>query len=576
MSKKPGNVARRATYQYRGRDILAYASLRLYLKNQCALRDKWVHEIASEIVLSQTQPSYNRIFYFKKMDKEGNREFRDLYVPGPNEILAETALLGECAKHSDVFQPASSVYSYQLSSANDTRGVYKYYFYGFHDRHRAIEEVCRERSDAQVLYNDIKNFYPSISIDRASNVWNSACDDANLPDRSRELGLKLLENYTLTTSNSGSGLPIGPMFSHLIGNLVLREIDLRMEEIAPGRYFRYVDDFVFVATAEKAEELEENLKLLLAEKELELHPEKRKPVCAPRWLSAANAFENDNSPVSWKSFIGQLKQLMLFKPDLRNEMKCKFIDAEIRVRPTDYSEVRQDHHFLDRMRTLLESGWFRLKMFHLSPDRVLCEGLQLRSRYMKMLFDTLEKMDGIDSIGRKMRMSRLRYLLSRLAYLATTEQLSNIARSIDEFEEVAIFAAVLRALASRDVSDLLKFGSVAAQSIAPSLMMDSRPVRCSVSSSTEAASQALAILLLYGVPLEVSGEPLESEMVTFCQGGRGVSELFESSDTYFRELACLHGLDEPEVLRWSLETAFDRDEEMASEMTGILDMSYLV
>ena len=576
MSKKPENVAKRATYQYRGRDILAYASLRLYLKNQCALRDKWVHEIASELVLNQTQPSYNHVLYFKQMDKEGGCEFRDLYVPGPNEILAETALLGECAKHSEVFQPASSVYSYRLSSGNETKGVYKYYFYGFHERHRAIAEACRERSDTLVLYNDIKRFYPSISIDRARNVWNSACDDANLSNRNREIGLRLLENYERTTVESGSGLPIGPMFSHLIGNLVLREVDLRMEEIAPGRYFRYVDDFVFVATEEKAEELEENLRLMLTEKELELHPEKRDPVPAARWLCAANVFESDISPVSWKTFIGKLKQLMLFKPDLRNEMECKFIDAEIRVRPTDYSDVRQDNDFLNRMRTLFESGWFRLKMFHLSPDRVLDEGLQLRSRYMKMFFDTLEYMDGSDSIGRKMSTSRLRYLLSRLAYLATPEQLLTISSSIDGIEEVAIFATVLRALASRDVSDLLKFGSVAAQSVASSLKMDSRPVRCSVSSNTEAASQAYAILLLYGVPLEVSGEPFESEMVTFCQGGRGVSELFESSDTYFRELACLHGLDEPEVLRWSLETAFDRDEEMASEMTGILDMSYLV
>ena len=576
MSNTPGVVAKRATNQYRGRDILAYASLRLYLKNQCALRERWVHEIASELVLNQTQPSYNHILYFKQMDEEGSCEFRDLYVPGPNEILAETALLGECAKHSEVFQPASSVYSYRLSSGNETRGVYKYYFYGFYDRHRAIAEACRERSDTLVLYNDIKRFYPSISLDRARNVWNSACDDANLSDRSREIGLKLLENYERTTSNSGSGLPIGPMFSHLIGNLVLREVDLRMEEIAPGRYFRYVDDFIFVATEEKAEELEENLKLMLTEKELELHPEKREPVPAARWLSTANVFESEMSPVSWKSFIGKLKQLMLFKPDLKGEIERKFLDAEIRVKPTDYSEVRQDYHFLNRMRTLLESGWFRLKIFHLSPDRVLYEGLQLRALYMRMLWGTLEHMDGGDSIGRKMSASRLRYLLSRLAYLATPEQLLTISGSIGEFEELAIFASVLRALANRDVSGLLKFGSVAAQSVASSLKMDSRPVRCSVSSNTEAASQAYAILLLYGVPLEVSGEPLESKMVTFCQGGRGVSELFESSDTYFRELACLHGLDEPEVLRWSLETAFDRDEEMASEMTGILDMSYLV
>ena len=484
--------------------------------------------------------------------------------------------MGECANHSGVFQPASSVYSYRLSTGNETKGIYKYYFYGFHDRHQAIAEACQERPDTLVLYNDIRKFYPSIPLERARNVWNSACDEANLSERSRVIGLKLLENYERTSSNGGTGLPIGPMFSHLIANLVLREVDLRMEEIAPGRYFRYVDDFVFVETEGKAQELEENLQLILNEKELELHPEKREPVFAADWLSAANVFDREMSSVSWKSFIGNLKKLMLFKPNLKAEIERRFLDAEIRLRPTDYSEVRQDDKFLDRMRALLEYGWFRLQLFHLSPDQVLDQGLQLRCRYMRMLWSTLESMEAGGWIGRKMSISQLRYLLSRLAYLGTPEQLITISDSIDGIGELAIFATVLRALANRDVSELLKFGSVAAQSVASSLKLDSRPVRCSVSSDSKAATQAYAILLLYGVPLEVSGELPESNMVTFCKGGRGVSELFNSSDTYFRELACLHGLDNPEILRWSLETAFDRDEEMASEMTGILDTSYLV
>ena len=52
----------------------------------------------------------------------------------------------------------------------------------------------------------------------------------NFPDLEREIGLKLLENYERATDSYGSGLPIGPMFSHLIGNLVLRDIDLKMNE----------------------------------------------------------------------------------------------------------------------------------------------------------------------------------------------------------------------------------------------------------------------------------------------------------------------------------------------------------
>ena len=59
-------------------------------------------------------------------------------------------------------------------------------------------------------------------------------------------------------------------------------------------------------------------------------------------------------------------------------------------------------------------------------------------------------------------------------------------------------------------------------------------------------------------------------MITFCRGGKEVTELFESSDTYFRELACLHGANESDVLRRSLETAFDRDEDMVFDMMSFV------
>ena len=576
MRAQPETLAKRAVHEYRRRDTLAYASLRLYLSNQSALRDRWARGVASDLVLAQDRPIYNCILYFKKMREEDSCEFRDLYIPGPNEILAETALLGECAKYPEIFQPPCGVYSYRLSSSNASNGVYQYYFYGFLDRHSAIAKACHEQSDSMVVYTDITKFYPSISIELARNVWNAACNDSDFPNSERELGMKLLENYARSTSSSGSGLPIGPMFSHLIGNLVLRDIDLKMAEMAPGRYFRYVDDFVFVAPEEEAVKLELDLKGMLNNKGLELHPDKRIPVPTERWLEVAHIFDDEESSVSWKSFVGQLKQLMLFRPESRVEMEKELRDAEIRIRPLDYSEVRQEKDYLSRVRYLVENVWFRIRMHNLSPNRIVQEGLQLRSHYMGELSEALRYLNSSDTFCRKMSTTRVRFLLSRLAYLATPDQLLAIADLVTDIEEVTIYAAILRALANRDVSDLLRFGPVAAKSVARSLKMDSSPVRCSITKFTEEATQAYAILLLYGVPLEVAGKSPESPMITFCRGGHGISALLDSSEMYYRELACLHGLDDPEILKRILETAFDRDEELAFEMMDILDMSYWV
>ena len=150
---------------------------------------------------------------------------------------------------------------------------------------------------------------------------------------------------------------------------------------------------------------------MLSDLGLELHKNKRMEVDAERWLKAEHNFDDDNSPVSWKTFIGQLKQLLLFRPNEREEMESKFRNEEIRIRPIDYSEARQDRDFLSRIGSLVEDPWFRLRTCRLSPDRIIEEGLQLRGRYMEELDETLTRIKGSDHpFDRKMCISRLRFL----------------------------------------------------------------------------------------------------------------------------------------------------------------------
>ena len=573
MSVKPETLAKRAVFQYRRRDILAYASLRLYLRNQCALRDRWSRIVATGLELDQDQPSYNHILQFKEIDAENCIEFRDLYVPGPNEILAEVALLAKCSENAGGFELPSGVYSYRLASGADTQGVFQYYFHGFRERHRAIAQACREQDRAVVLYTDIRRFYPSVTIEKAREVWNTACESNRFPDKYSRLGLKLLENYE-QVSGRASSLLIGPMFSHLIGNLVLREIDIRMQEDAPGQYFRYVDDFVIVAPKDRAAELEERTAGMLAEMGLSLHPNKRICVTSERWLEFERAIEDEDTHPSWKTFIGGLKQLLLFHPESRKELEDKFREADIRILPIDFSKVVQDTKFLKTIRLLTKSSRHRTRMKNVSPDHVVSEGLQLREKYVRQLDEIVVQLQADDHFGRKMRVPRLRFLLSRLGYLGTTEELQWISDAIEGVAEVEIFRVIYKALVQRDVSDLLRFGPKAAQMVAQPLRVCSEPVRCSIASVKKEVSQAYAILQLNGVPLEVTDNPPVDDMTTFCKGGLELAKLSESSDMYFRELACLHGSDDPELLRSCLDTAFDRDEHMVFDLLDYMYMAY--
>ena len=530
--------------------------------------------MATGLELDKGYSNYNHIRQYKEMDSQGCIEFRDLYIPGPNEILAETALLAECSETAGTFETPGGVYSYKLASGADSQGVFQYYFHGFRERHRSIAQACHEQKDAVVLYTDIRRFYPSVTIEMAKKVWNIACVNSDLSDKSRELGLKLIENYE-ETSSSHPALLIGPMFSHLIGNLILREIDLRMNEVAPGKYFRYVDDFVIVAPKQTALELENDLSGMLSEMGLGLHPDKRMCVPSSRWLDFERAFEDEETKVSWKTFIGGLKQLLLLKPESRHELEARFREADIRIRPIDFSEVVQDSDFLSRMSSLSKSFGHRMRMSKLSPGQIVSEGLKLRTRYVRKLDEILSQLQASDQFGRKMRVPRLRFLLSRLGYLATTEELETISDAIEGVEEVAIFHDIFKALIQRDVSDLLKLGPKAAQMVAQPLKVVPEPVRCSIpNSENREVSQAYAVLQLNGVQLKVTDTFPSDEMTTFCNGGYEIAQLRKSPNMYFRELACLHGSEDPDLLRWCLESAFDRDEYMVFDMLDYMYMTY--
>lgn len=574
MKVRAETLSKRAVFQYRRRDILAYASLRLYLRNQCTVRDRWIQQIAVGLELDKDYSNYNHIRQFKEMDDKGCVEFRDLYIPGPNEILAETALLAECSDAAHAFSPPSGVYSYRLATGTDTQGVFQYYFHGFRERHKLMGQACHEQKDAVVIYTDIRRFYPSVTIEKAKDVWKTACTESGLSETYNELGLKLIENYKKNNGNTSS-LLIGPMFSHLIGNLILREIDLRMQEEAPGRYFRYVDDFVIVAPKQTALELENVISGMLNDMGLGLHPDKRLKVSSTRWLEFEHAFEDKETGVSWKTFIGGLKQLLLLKPESRDEVEIRFREAGIRILPIDYSEVVQDSRFQQMIGALSKNPFHRNRMRNLSPEQIVSDGLHLRTLYARQLNEILSELHTSDAFGRKMRVPRLRFLLSRLGYLATVEQLKTITYAIEGVEEVAIFLEIFRALVQHDVSDLLRFGPKAAQMVAQPLRAGSEPVNFSFPNCEKEVLQAYAILQLNGVPLKETSTPArDDDMIVFCSGGKEVAELRQSPNLYFRELACLHGSAEPDLLRSCLDSAFDRDEFMVFDMLDYMYLAY--
>lgn len=190
----------RAINQYRRRDILPYIGLRYYLENISARRDRWAHDVAIHLVRNRTQSTYYEVNHFKDVDKDGKVQHRKMHLPGPNEAMAEAALMDMCSQHPDQFQSLECVFSYKLSSGNQSEGIFEPYFNGFKERHIAVARACKENDNFIVRYLDIKRFYPNISIEIAKKIWTTACNNSNLPTIYKEVGERLLADHAAASA----------------------------------------------------------------------------------------------------------------------------------------------------------------------------------------------------------------------------------------------------------------------------------------------------------------------------------------------------------------------------------------
>src|SRR5262249_32262346 len=152
-------------------------------------------------------------------------EHRSMFIPSPTECLAEAALLAECAKHSRTFGNLECVFSYFLNEPESRSGTFHPYMKGLRKRQMAIASACETMPNGIVRYTDIKKFYPSVSTSLALAAWIRHCREAQFPKSHTKLGEQLIEGYGASGLQSMPAILTGPMFSHLLANLVLRDID---------------------------------------------------------------------------------------------------------------------------------------------------------------------------------------------------------------------------------------------------------------------------------------------------------------------------------------------------------------
>ncbi len=576
---KPGTLATRAINQYRTRDVIPYLALRYYLENSCARSDRWASEVAVHLTQTRNLPTYFEAQHFKETQDNGQVLHRSILLPGPNEALSEAVLLAECSKH-DVFESLPCVYSYRLAKQGDKSGIFEPYFSGFRQRHQDVANACREYSDGTVLYTDIKKFYPNIRARQASEAWAKSCRDTAIPKHLSALGHKLLEDHSLTCQkhNQGHGLLTGPMFSHLIANQLLRPVDEAMSRAFPGKYFRYVDDVIIVGSTEEIHSGQKQLTDLLEGLHLELHGEeggKTFSVEGAGWLKGADDFDDEHGRY-WMMFVGDLRRFLIAKPLERAALAAAFAAEGFNIPLPNYLAAASESGPMQRLSDFLSKyRWAGKSLQRISPSLLLGFAKGMRIVFADRLARLLEVSPDVRGYERKRLIPKLRYFGGRLLYLGTSEMQIEFSKGLHRYPELQLLAAVLESVATRDVTKLLPLGSNAVQSAAQVLRLSAAPVRYSLKALGEAELQGVATLQMNGVKLAQDSlpSPNGNELNRFATSDAPMLDLIREASPFVQEMACLHGADGSVRHSNTLDTAFDRDEQLAFDVLNQLSQS---
>lgn len=558
-SPRAGVVATKAVNQYRKRDAFAYLGLRQLLKGTVSRSDEWATKIAVDQVTRRSAHSYFISEHFKERDASGENKFRKIVVPGPIEILAESALLTACAGRRE-FVPHEAVFTYHLAAPLDRSGIYRNYMDGLRARHQAIELACNNAPGSTVRFLDIKRFYPSIKTDDVKRAWREY--STVLSRDYQVLGEKLIDDHHSLSVDGSRGLLTGPMFSHFAANLVMREIDEWASSQLGVKYLRYVDDITLVGerslVASATMALTERLRLL----ELELHDEnssKTIEVKASEWMVGRSDFEHDLGDLTWGRLVGHIKTYLTLHPDKSQDLASALAANGSRLPVLDYAAATREARHAESFASRARRAFFRTISSSLTVSAIVEETHLLKIKMEDELRPLLDQLPNSTGFFRKRLIPKLRFRIGRLAYLSESRVLKSFAEASAGVDELVLQREVIEATVTGSLKSLIAMGANAVQAASQPLVAGNAKVSLVVEGMTPVELQGVAVAVLNGVRL-ANDVTASDQGILDLSRGVGVGALKRSDSRFISEVALLAGKEGGH--HDLLSAAFDEDEQL--------------
>ena len=560
MAGKIETFPSKSANQYRSRDIFSYLGLRYCINSDLPKSNIWASLNAVQIVMGSQRGAYIKSYHYKGRKDDGSVDYRILHLPGPSEALAEAVLISECAKYWPEYR-SDRVYSYEPTGNENGQSYFHPYMEGLRKRQEEIGAACAEYPEGIVAYVDIQKFYPSITPGMARLAWKNFCESTNISQSFRDLGFKLIYNHSMMSD--GKSILTGPMFSHLIANLVFRDTDQRESQIGV-RYLRYVDDITLVGDRRDVFSAISRIRDDLGKNGLRLHDmdsEKTIFVECSEWVESVSDFNQGYIANNWMKLIGNIKKILIFNSEVRHNLSDKLSENGYRLPVPDYAVAVQEASSFKKIRELGIWWWLLIKTRRVSVDSILKDAAALASHISKETLEILNSGAPSTTFQRKRVVSKLKYRLGRLIYIGKIHDLAAIRQLLLDWPELDFHAAIIESILTGNCDEVVKMGANVSQAAAQIFRASRETARFNDPLSAEPEIQGLAVFILNGVSVEGAVRNLEAPILRFAKGPID-RDLMSQPRGLLQEISCLHGIGEARHSE-VIGTAFDLDQDIA-------------
>lgn len=374
-------------------------------------------------------------------------QYRDCLAPSPLTAIAEAFILKALAE-SPAFQVSPRVYSYHWPPSIRSGVSYRYFFDGYKKRNHEIATALTVPNQVAVV-TDLKQFYPSANKEKALLAL-----EKQLSQFGKQSGLAsgtILDFFTQVLATGKEGIPIGPASSHVLGQLIMRDVDSQLTHRYGDKYFRYVDDIVVVCDAGKADAVKQDLKDCIEQHGFSINADKTIVTTGVEWqhhIQRSDVSDEDNL----RLLSSDLAAYLAFHPDCADDLKTMFSNEGLCIpvsRLLSLSQYNRFRYFLRRKKSF--------GLYFAKNTDFLQRGLKLKAAYEKTLSEYINAPTESSANLRRWQVQRTRRVINSLFYLRRFDEWEQQMNAFDAFPELVEQRALATALNYRTVNPILPF-----------------------------------------------------------------------------------------------------------------------